>query len=263
MLLFAATVETRAQAEWGRWGAEQAAMGSAAVAQPGLWALGHNPAGLAQLERPAVGLFAENRFLLPELSTGTLAGALPTRSGVFGLSFSQFGYSLYSQSRLGLAFAKQLGQGLGAAVQLNYFRLRLSEEPGLNAVVADLGLRYQVFERLALATHLFNPSQSGYLDPNRAEDLPTYLRAGLWWTPDEKTQIGAQFEKDLRLPPSFSAGLSYQLVDGLWLRGGFSSQPAALSFGLGYQAGLLRVGLAFSMHQVLGYTPHADFMAQL
>ena len=47
-------------------GGRAAAMGSSSVASQGLWAMQNNPAGMANLERISLGLYYENRWMLPE-----------------------------------------------------------------------------------------------------------------------------------------------------------------------------------------------------
>lgn len=74
-------------------GGRAAAMGGSSVASQGLWALQNNPAGMANLEKISLGLYYENRWLLPETAYKCGAFALPTKFGTLGVSFNQFGSS--------------------------------------------------------------------------------------------------------------------------------------------------------------------------
>ena len=67
------------------------AMGNASVMQSGLWAVNNNQAGLADFQKFAVGVNYQNRFQLAETSTKSVAAAIHTRTGNFGLSFNRFG----------------------------------------------------------------------------------------------------------------------------------------------------------------------------
>ena len=47
-------------------GGRAAAMGGTSVASRGLWAMQNNPAGMANLDKISLGLYYENRWMLPE-----------------------------------------------------------------------------------------------------------------------------------------------------------------------------------------------------
>ena len=73
-------------------GGRAAAMGGCSVASKGLWSIQNNPAGLAGLEHISLGLYYENRWMLPETAYKCGAFALPVNNfGYIGLSFNQFG----------------------------------------------------------------------------------------------------------------------------------------------------------------------------
>jgi hypothetical protein len=77
-------------------GGRAAAMGGSSVASQGLWAMQNNPAGMANLEKISLGLYYENRWMLPETAYKCGAFALPTKFGCLGLSFNQFGSWKYN-----------------------------------------------------------------------------------------------------------------------------------------------------------------------
>ena len=62
-------------------GARAAALSNASVALAGeVWSMGNNVAGLAEIQRPTVGFYAENRYFSPALNVGSLTVALPPAS---------------------------------------------------------------------------------------------------------------------------------------------------------------------------------------
>ncbi|TVQ90189.1 MAG: hypothetical protein EA393_06355, partial [Bacteroidetes bacterium] len=86
-------------------GGRAAGMGNAAVTLYDFWAISHNQAGLAKMQNIAAGVYFENRFLIEELNFGAGAVVYPTPSGVLGFNFTYFGFELYNESKLGLAYA--------------------------------------------------------------------------------------------------------------------------------------------------------------
>lgn len=101
-------------------GARFSALSDAAVAAQGLWALQHNPAGLAFLQTASAGVSVENRFGLAELNQGCGLWAMPTSLGVFGVSVQHSGDTLCNESKLGLAYARTFGESLAGALKFSY-----------------------------------------------------------------------------------------------------------------------------------------------
>src|SRR4051812_4058526 len=90
-------------------GARSSAVANASVTYSDLWAAFNNQAGLAQLKNMSAGVYYENKFLLSDLSLRSFAFAVPVKkTGVFALSASVFGFSLYSEQKASIAYAKQL-----------------------------------------------------------------------------------------------------------------------------------------------------------
>ncbi|MGL4598975.1 MAG: hypothetical protein ACRCYO_15765, partial [Bacteroidia bacterium] len=143
-------------------GARSAGFAQSGVALRGdLWSVHNNQAGLAHITTFQAGLFYENRFLLKELSMKAFGAALPTKAGVFGLEASSFGYSQFSQNKLGLAFAKKLGERFSAAVQLDYLQTRIAENYGTgSSIAAELGILAEPVKNLQLGFHVFNITRS-------------------------------------------------------------------------------------------------------
>ena len=120
-------------------GARSAAMGNASTMLSDLWAVHHNQAGLAGLTSPVAGIHYENRFSLQELSLKAAAFALPLAGdghSVIGLSMVSFGYSAYSDMKVGLAFGKQLGDKYSVGLQLDYLQTSIGNEYGRKGAVA-------------------------------------------------------------------------------------------------------------------------------
>ena len=90
-------------------GARQAGMAGIGVCLSDIWAVYHNQAALADLEHFTASAYYENKFLVSEMGLQGAAIAIPTKTGVFGVNFTRFGYSQYNESKYGLAFGKAFG----------------------------------------------------------------------------------------------------------------------------------------------------------
>jgi hypothetical protein len=240
-------------------GARQAGMGSTGVAYPDIWSATHNQAGLALLDRPTFGLFYENRFTLKELGLKAGVFAYPTSSGTFAIDLMQFGYSKYSESQIGLAFAKSLGNKFSAGIKFDYLNTFFSEEYGNKGTfIAELGLLAKPLEHLYIGGHIYNLNRAKIAAYND-EKIPTILTVGIAYEFSEKVICTVEVEKDLDYKAIYKVGMEYRFLQNLFLRAGVTSNPNQMSFGIGYSFKRIKADISFSSHQVLGISPHVGF----
>lgn len=237
-------------------GSRAAAMGNAAVALSDIWSVHHNQAGLASIFAIRAGFHSENKFMVPEFGLQAFALAIPTKPGTLGVSYTYFGFSKYNESKLGLAFGRMFGERISAGIQINYIYTYIAEDYGdTGSLTVEGGFIAQPADGLFIAAHVYNPIGTEiktYYD----EPVPTILSFGLAGYLSERLLIAAEAEKELDHRVVFKAGLEMSFLGSLYLRTGLSSRPVQSSFGIGYVFGKLAADLAFTNHQVLGFTPH-------
>ncbi|HYW95048.1 MAG TPA: hypothetical protein VE870_05635, partial [Bacteroidales bacterium] len=125
-------------------GSRPAAMANAYVMESDIWSVYHNQAGLGFYPHFAVGFHHENKFVLKEFALHALGITLPTKQGTFGLSYRYYGYSKYNESKIGLGFGRQFGNGFAAGVQLNLHHVYQESEFGnRNALTVEGGIQYK------------------------------------------------------------------------------------------------------------------------
>ena len=243
-------------------GGRAAGMGNAAVTLYDFWAVSHNQAGLARIDRPAAGVYFENRFMAEELSLGAGAFVLPTKSGIFGLSFNIFGFELYNETKVGLAYARTFGQRLSAGLQLNYNNTFIANDYGsAGNLTFEAGIIFEIIPQLNIGVHVFNPTAtiiSDYTD----DRIATVIRAGASWKFSEKVFVIIETEKSGNHDPVFRSGIEYHITDPIYIRAGIGTKPTTNSFGFGLALGRLNMDIAASYHHVLGYSPQIGFVYQ-
>ena len=244
-------------------GARSGAIGNASVTLSDIWSAHHNQAGLAGVSSLQAGVFYENRFGIKELGLKAATVAMPVpgiSSGVFGLSFSQFGYSLYNDTKIGLGYAKQLGKKYSVGIQVNYMQTQMGEDHGsAGAITAEAGLIAELITNLYFGVHVFNPTRAKITDYKIQETVfseraPTIMRCGLRYNFSEKVQLSVETEKDVQYDPFFKAGIEYRAIEQLYIRGGIATDPGYNSFGFGVLLSKFSIDIAASKHQVLGYS---------
>jgi len=241
-------------------GGRAAGMGNAAVTLYDFFAVSHNQAGLAKMNHMAAGVYFENRFLVEELSFGAGAFVLPTQSGVLGISFTYFGFELYNETKIGLAYARDFGDRFSTGLQLNYHNTGIGENYGNKGnLTVEMGFIFQLTDQLSLGAHLFNPTRAK-IGEFADERIPTIFKTGLSYTFSEKVIMAGEVEKSINKNPSLKAGIEYRITDPVYVRVGVGTQPATNAFGFGLQLGNLNLDLATSYHHILGYSPQLSFI---
>ena len=239
-------------------GGRSAGMGHASVTLSDVWSSHHNQAGLGWLTKVEAGVFAQNRFLVKEMNYMGFAYAHPVKSGAFALSFTNFGYSQYGESKLGLAYGLKFSERITGGVQINYHNTRIGNNYGSASVLSsEMGLQAKLTSKLELGLHLFNPTQAKLNDFND-ERIPTIMRLGMAYTFSNKVFITLEAEKDIDFPANFKAGIEYKANEKIYLRGGIGASPTAATFGVGVYHKGLKFDLASSYHQVLGFIPEVS-----
>lgn len=237
-------------------GARSGGMANAGLNFTDIWSIYHNQAGLGYIEGPTAAVFYENKFLISNFAYAGFAGALPLGNGTIGVSYTNFGYSAYKESSIGLAYGMKLSEKFAVGVRLNYHSIRIDADGYGNkgALTADVGFRLQVSERVSLAAHLANPTRTKLNDFDD-ERIPTIIRFGAGYEISDDLLATAEVEKDIDMNPIFRAGIEYQPADILFLRVGASSNPGLFAFGFGLNFDAFKVDLSTTYHSVLGYSP--------
>ncbi|MGQ0828222.1 MAG: hypothetical protein ACT4ON_07495 [Bacteroidota bacterium] len=236
-------------------GSRSSAMGNASVSLSDVWSTHHNQAGLAFIHDISTGVYYENRFLIKELSIKGGVLAIPVKGGTFGLCISNFGYSLYSENKYSLSFAKSFGDQFAAGIAMNCLSTRIAEGYGnKNVFAVEIGIQAKPLKEITIGAHVFNPTRAKLADYAN-ERIPTVFRLGADYNFSEKVTLAIETEKDISQKAIFKAGIEYKAVKELYLRAGISTDPTLSSFGLGLNLKNLKIDLSTNYHQTLGISP--------
>ena len=245
-------------------GARSNSMANASVALTDEWSAFNNQAGLVLLDKISIGSYYENRFGLKELSTKALVFNYPSAFGSFSFNYTQFGFDLYKESKLGVAYAKRLGKNIWMGVQLN--RIDKAIQPynaSQNRYTFEIGLLTEIAKNIHLGFHLNNPTQVKFTTWEHDDRIPTIGRLGISWKLSNGAFINSEILKDLDSNFRLKTGLEFQARKNLFLRCGVCNHPNLISFGIGYNYKQLKTNTAFSKHPILGYSPSIDITFQI
>jgi hypothetical protein len=235
-------------------GGKPAGMGYAAVAGTGLWSVCNNPAGMAFTNGFRAGIYAENRFLLPDLTTGTIAITFGSRPGTFGGYVNHFGGALYSELKAAAGYARKFGKRFAAGVLIDYLGIAQAEGYGNKSLVSfEAGLMCRPDDKWSVGVHLLNPVPISITD-DKSEKLPVVFRAGFSRVFAKKAEVAAEIESTSHEKAVVRIGLEYIVHRSFFLRTGFVSNPQTVTAGIGLAFGNLHIDLGSSWQPVLGYS---------
>lgn len=235
-------------------GARSASLGNASCTISDGFSLFNNQAGLADVKNISAWVFSERKFFETNLNFSAGGVVLPTNSGTFGVQVNYFGYDLYNQKKIGVAYGRKFSNAINGGLQLDYVSTSIFETGHAGAITFEAGVQVKVSKQITMAMHLFNPVRikTGF-DAN--ETYPTVIKAGFNYKPSDKVLLVTEINKDIDYKASIRAGVEYLPISKLALRAGFKTQPYETCFGAGINLDQLKIDLSSSYHPQLGFTP--------
>ncbi|GAA4319745.1 hypothetical protein GCM10023184_04640 [Flaviaesturariibacter amylovorans] len=213
-----------------------------------------NPAALAGRTQFSAALYGEYRFGLEALSAYQASAALPLAGGGAGALLQFGGGPDYSESTVGLAYARQLGSLLDVGVQFRYAAVRASGYGAAGGLTADAGLRLHLGERLHAGAWVHNPARVR-LGKQGTERLPSAFGLGLTWERTGQWLMGAELRQEGGGPPALTAGLQFRVAGALRGRAGITTAGPVAYLGAGLRLRHLLLEVTATGHRYLGLTP--------
>ena len=235
-------------------GSSSNGIGNASVSLSDVWSVQNNQAGLGFIKEINAGVYYQNQFLLKELGTKAFAFAAPVKGGTVGVCVSNFGYTLYSQNKYGLAFGKSFGDKISAGIMMDYISTSIPEYGKRSSFVAEAGIQAKPIKNLTIGVHIFNLTRTKLADYND-ERIPTIMRLGANYKFSEKVFVALETEKDIDKQAMVKAGLEYMPIKELYLRVGVATNPSLSCFGIGINLKKFHLDLSSTYHSVFGFSP--------
>ncbi len=239
-------------------GGRVAGLGQAAVAIiRGPEAILANPAGLSLPGRHGLAFFSTRLFGLRELTYSSVALSYPAPIGVFGGALQNFGYSLYKEQTISVAWAQKFRERFAVGEALRIITLRIPGYGSRTCLTTDVG-----FCIIATPTLTFGLSITNLLGCRWFKEtlpLPQITRLGLSFKPAKGLLLTSEIFKDPRFPIEIRGGCEILILSCLCLRIGFTNPPSTFCGGTGISWKRWIVDYAFCIHTVLGPTHQISF----
>jgi hypothetical protein len=227
-----------------------------------IYAIRSNAAALARLSQSSAAVYAERRFSQSDLNLYAFAAGITTKAGAFAVHGNYFGFGMFNQSHLSLAYGMRLSSKVDAGLQFNYFSLRQGNGYGnASSINASAGAVFHLTDKVHAGINIYNPVGSKW-SKGRDEKLPSQYTFGLGYEASDKLFLSAEAVKDEDLPASVNAGLQYRFTKQFFGRAGVSTATTSYYAAIGFQLDAFRADIAASYQSPLGISPGILFLFQ-
>lgn len=237
-------------------GARSAALGDASATILDTYAMFNNISGIAKVEELAIALSFENRYGISSFNTVGMGIILPKNWGTTTVNIFKFGDNLYSEHKIGLGYAHNLGM-ISLGTQINYIQYFIEGYGTNGAIVIEFGGIAEIIPELIFGAHIFNVFQSK-ISNNDQEHISTNLKAGLSYRPINQLMINIEAVKDVLYKTSYRAGIEYEIISKFFIRSGFSIGNKHGYHGIGFWPGRLQIDYTLSNNFQLGFSHQAS-----
>lgn len=237
-------------------GATSMSMGQTGVAVPDQsWSLFSNSA-LLQTDGNSVSFYGFQYVGISEITDVAATGIYQTSFGTFGAGLHRYGFNLFNENRIRIAYKNNLGNfHYGTVVNYNHV-FQGADYGSAGAFGIDVGLATQLLPDFWFGARATNINQPTYGSSD--EELPRDLAVGISYRLSGSTLFTSEIVKDIRFPLSFRGGVEFEVIDNLFARSGISNNPQTYSAGFGYQTHRIHVNIAVQQHIPLGLSPGID-----
>jgi len=216
-----------------------------------------NVAGLAFSRNLEANLAFENRFEVFDLSVISFGLSKNfNKAGVFGISIKRFGISEYNEFNAAFSYARKLTENISVGVRFNTYSLVIEGYGNRFGYNADVGIQYDLSEKLTMGFFLTNPFPVKFIDNIR---LPTFVHFGLRYEVSDNLIIYTEVEKHIDHNYMIKGGLEILILDKISIYGGYRNDLdrfSDFSLGIGYElTPNIILDIASQYHLALGISP--------
>jgi hypothetical protein len=228
-------------------------LGGASATYLNAFAIENNVAALA-FSKSEIQLNAGNRFGLSAYSNAMLVGNYNTKLASLALSYQITPLAALNQYKAQLAVAKKLGERISAGIAINYHQFTSTDVYYQNksAITFNVGIFYQINEKLNAGFQFFNPNRSELIS-TPSEQMPALFRLGTNYAVGQNIKLYADGVQATDQKLNLQAGLELA-KDTYKVRGGFDLQQQ-LALGFGWFSNNVQLDIAASYHNQLGFSP--------
>lgn len=209
-----------------------------------------NPALLAYHDQWSVGISAEEKYLLKELSIFKASFFISALSGGAAMGVQHAGSSLYSETSLAIAYGKSFGKLL-AGVKGNYHTVNISGNDHDKLLQLDAGIVWQLNNELTSGFYIKNFLPARFQRSSTVR-IPLQLSYGIAYDLSNAVSAALELHKEQADAFAIRALLNYELNKKVFCGISFNSASLRPAFSTGICWGYYRIDIFGSYHPQLG-----------
>lgn len=241
-------------------GARQIALANSDIGQADdVFSVFSNPGGLSQMNRREIGLYySPAPFGFKELANCFIAYNEPFSFGSIGIGAMTYGFDLYRESKVTIAFSYSFPEGIFAGISASYHNVSIKNYGSAGSLYTDLGGLIYLNEYLRWGFSVNNLNHASFAGSD--DQIPVIMNTGISADITGNFTLNAALEKDIRYNACIKLGFEYDLIKYLSIRSGFSNEPSRFTAGVGINYSFFNLDYAVFTHNDLGLTHQAGVM---
>lgn len=209
----------------------------------------YNPSIISCATSPTLQVRFVNKFAVKELSTYSLQAVYPNSFASVAVSAATFGSSFYRNSSVGITLSKSLFQHWAVGASFYYEQIAVPTMQK-NQQMVDIGVTYAPNKSLIVALSALNVVDN------------CSVRLGAEWGIVSQVALLTELVYASNQFSSVSFGITYEVIQSLYLRAGLMAPTVQPSFGLGYSIGKFTFDVACTYHAQLGISSGAGLKVE-
>ena len=235
-------------------GAKQIALANSDIASStDIFSFHSNPASMSLYNWREIGVFySPQPFGMTELMNFSTLFSEYTPYGSFAAGFSNYGFELYKESKIIFGYSNDYKKKIMVGFSFIYNMVNIKNYGSESKMTINASLLYLLENNMRLGFSVHNLFNAYWGESD--SQLPSLFLMGLSYDLAPSASIHVSIEKERDYPASVNFGINYELIEYFAIRGGASSLPKKISFGIGINYECFQFDYALFTHTELGET---------
>lgn len=230
--------------------------------QPSSFASANLIAAAACIEKSKIGIHAENRFMMQQLSQIHVALSMPANKGGWAFSGNYLGANGLFIYGLSAGNGMKLTEKLSVGLKLDIGVLSFGKTENLKTVGYQTGMRYQLSEKTIVGFHFSNKK---YLKLNNGVSLPGLytINTGIGHQINQSINISCEILKETDKPIAISPSVYWEANSMVFLQIGIVPPMNNGYIGLGWKVKKQDFFIGISSHAYLGFSGSISYQYEI
>lgn len=221
-----------------------------------IWSVSGNPAILGSVRSVILGTELEERYLLRELSSGSVGAAIPAFHGSFAAVVKRRGVQGYRETDLYTGYGREFSRIILAGLSFQYHR---ASAPGEYDKFHSISYRIGFIMRIGTVMQAGFSARNPFFPVRSVTPAePALYQFGFLYSPGPGINISGGIDKEISRKTRIRLGCEIGRKDRFRAAIGLITSPGAVTVGAGVRLGSLLIDIAGVIHQFLGYYPQCS-----